>query len=399
MRWRRQFGFLVLALMIAAGLTYGYMPKPVPVDVAHVRRGGLQVTVEEEGKTRVIDRFVLSAPVPGFARRVELDVGDAVTAGQVVAQLEPLRSTVLDPRSRAVAEAQLAAAGAALQVTQETALAAAADADIAETELKRVARLRELGDVSQEALDQAEAQARQTQAARRSAEFSVEVARYEVEAAETSLRYSAAENTANPRETVEIRAPVAGCVLHVHDESERVVTAGAPLIEIGDPRALEVEVDVLSADAVRIRPGTRVLYERWGGGPPLEGRVQLVEPVGFTKISALGVEEQRVLVIADIVSPPDQWERLGDGYRVEASFVLWESDDVLQIPSSALFRQGDGWAVFTVEGERAVRRPVEVGHRSGIMAEVVSGLLEGQVVIPHPDDTIEDRTRVRPRDG
>jgi HlyD family secretion protein len=246
--------------------------------------------------------------------------------------------------------------------------------------------------------EQAETDARLAGARLRSLGFAVDVARFELEAARTALLYSAAEGTGGLKRRVAISSPVHGRVLKVQHESEGVVAAGEALIEIGDPRALEVEVEVLSDDAVRIGPGTRVLLERWGGAGPLEGRVRAVEPAGFTKVSALGVEEQRVLVISDIVSPPERWERLGDGYRVEARFILWEGEDVLQAPSSALFRHEEGWAVFVMKNGRALRRQVETGRRSGLSAEVLSGLSEGEMVIPHPDRSIEDRTRVKLRE-
>jgi len=196
---------------------------------------------------------------------------------------------------------------------------------------------------------------------------------------------------------VAVRAPAGGRVLKVLRKSEGVVGAGEPLLEIGDARALEVAVEVLSADAVRIAPGTRVLFERWGGPVPLEGRVRVVEPTAFTKVSALGVEEQRVRVIAGITSPRQLWERLGDGYRVEASFILWEGEDVLQVPASALFRYQQGWAVFVEEGAFARRRLVQVDHRNGLAAEILSGLAEGERVIVHPDDSVEDGKAVQPR--
>jgi HlyD family secretion protein len=230
----------------------------------------------------------------------------------------------------------------------------------------------------------------------RSAEFNIEVARHELSAAQTALRYSAGEGV-RPGDTVKIQSQVAGRVLKIPRESEGVVAAGQPLMEIGNPRALEVEIDVLSDDAVRIKPGMRVLYERWGGEPSLDGSVRTVEPVGATKVSSLGVEEQRVLVIAEITSPPEVWERLGDGYRVEARFVLWEGDDVLQIPQSALFRHGEGWAVFVVDGNRAARRGVDIGQRNGLHAQIVSGLQSDDVVITHPDASLRDGTRVRAR--
>jgi HlyD family secretion protein len=396
MKWRRKIIIAALMGAVVLAVVYGFLPKPVPVEVEKVKRGTLQVTIEEEGKTRVRHRFVISAPVGGFARRIDLDVGAEVKEGQLLVELEPQRSTVLDPRSRGEAQARLAAAQAALKASEQNARAAAADDEYARVQLERLRRLHEAGTVSRDSLDQAETEARRAQATLRSVEFAVEVARYELEEARTVLRYSAAKET-EYAELVSLRAPVAGRVLKVHHESEGAISAGEELLEIGDPCALEVEVDVLSADSVRIKPGTPVLFERWGGEAPLAGRVRIIEPVGFTKVSALGIEEQRVLVIADITSPPEEWLRLGDGYRVEARFIVWEGSDVLQVPASTLFRHGDGWAVFLYRNGRAHRRAVGVGHRGGLRVEILSGLEEGETVITHPDRSVEDGTRVRPR--
>jgi HlyD family secretion protein len=393
----RIIGISIIAVAVIAILAYGFRPQPVMVDTARVTRQPLKVTVEEEGKTRVKDRFVISAPVAGYAQRVELDVGDAVTRGQRILMLEPLRPTVLDPRNRAEAEARVAAAKAALEVAQQDAQAIAASADLAQLELERIQRLRKSQHATKDEEDRAMAEARRADAALRSARFAVEVAKHQLQAAETALKYSAARTNGDKLEKITISSPIDGEVLKIHRESEGVVEAGQALLEVGNPHALEVEVDVLSPDAVRIKPGTRVLFNRWGGDQSLEGRVRVVEPVGFTKISALGVEEQRVLVIADITTAPKLWEQLGDGYRVEASFILWESDNVLQIPASALFRYQGGWAVFTVDDDRAQRRQVTIGNRNGLQAQVMSGLNEGDTVIIHPGDEIDHDTRVEPR--
>ena len=366
------------------------------IETGVVSRAPLAVTVEEEGRTRVRDRFEISAPVAGFVRRLDLDAGDCVTRNQVVVELEPLRSTVLDPRTQAKAQARVASGGNALQAAEKKTVAAAAEASRARPEFPRRKKLRESGGVSQEEVDTAELLAQRTIAEQRSAAFAVEVARFELEAARTALSYSAAQPTPAV-ERVAVRSPVAGRVLKLVRRGEGVVAAGETLIEIGDPAALEVEVDVLSCDAVRIAPGTLVRLARWGGDADLLGRVRIVEPAGFTKVSALGVEEQRVWVIADIASPPEQWQRLGDGYRVEASFVLWQGDDVLQVPAGALFRHGDGWAVFAVAGDRAVRRSIVLGHRSAEAAEVIDGLTNDERVVLHPSNRIEDGTRVRGR--
>lgn len=395
MPWRRAIKLLLFSLIVVAIIGYGFMPKPIPVDIAPVTRDHLQVILETEGKTRVIDRFVVSAPIDGFLQRILLKVGDNVKAGQVITQLEPLRARTLDPRSRAQAEAQVSSAQAALRAAQENVKAAVADADYAILEVKRLKRLQQSGSIAKDTLDQAEARARRTQASRRSAEFAVKVAQFELEAARTALRYSAAaKDLPTPLEKLAITAPVQGRVLKLQQQSEAIVSAGQALIEIGDPRALEVEIEVLSPDAVRIKPGSRVLFERWGGDAPLEGRVRRIEPVAFTKISALGVEEQRVLIIADFVSVPETWERLGDRYRVEAQFILWEGNEVLQIPANALFRYENGWAVFTVVGDTVRRRKVVVGHRSGLVAEVVEGLKVGEVVVTHPSDEVGEGVKV-----
>ncbi|HHL39685.1 MAG TPA: efflux RND transporter periplasmic adaptor subunit [Deltaproteobacteria bacterium] len=373
------------------------MPAPLPVETASAVRAPLRVTVTEDGKTRVVDRFVISAPVAGFVRRLRLDVGDRVSRGLVVAEMEPLRPQVLDRRSRAESRARVEAARAALKAAVEKAAAAATDRDLARTEYERIERLHAGGYAPRDMLDRAGADLDRAEAALRSARFSADVARFELEAAQTALRYSAAEgDAADAGEVVTLRSPVAGSVLKVFRKSEGVVAAGQPLLEVGDTAAIEVEVDVLSEDAVRIREGMAVVIERWGGAVALEGKVRTVEPVGFTKVSALGVEEQRVLVIVEITSPRNRWERLGHGYRVEASFVLWEGSDVLQVPASALFRRGEGWACFVVEEGRARLRMVKVGHRNGLAAEILSGLRPGEIVITHPANEIDDGVAVEP---
>jgi HlyD family secretion protein len=400
MHWRRKLGWAAALVAVVFAIGYGFLPRAVVVDTVAVSRGLLRDTVREEGKTRVAQRYVVSAPVAGYAQRVELEVGDAVKTGQLMVYLEPLRPEALNRRSQAQAEARVAAAEAAVQRADDTAEASAADARQAEADLNRIQELFDAGIVAREQLDEAETEARRSKAELEAARAGVEVARHELEAAKTALRYSAAEESSESRastEKVPVRSPVSGRVLKVVHESEGVVAAGEALLEIGSPRVLEVEVEVLSSDAVKILQGMRVLFERWGGEKPLEGIVRLVEPVGFTKISALGVEEQRVLIIADFVEPRERWERLGDQYRVEAVFILWEGDNVLQVPTSSLFRHGEGWAAFVLQDGKAQLRPVEIGHRSGLTAEILSGLEEGEAVIPHPDDSIEDGTLVERR--
>jgi HlyD family secretion protein len=395
MKWRRNTFWIISLTLMALAIGFGLRPQPVLVTTATVERSLMQVTIEEEGKTRVKDRFVVSAPVAGYVQRITLDVADNIKKQQVLTQLEPLRSAVLDPRSRANARASVAAAKSSLQASQEQALAAKADADYAEQEYQRKIQLKNTQFISDEALNLAIAEQRRTAAVLRSAHFAVDVARYNLEAASTQLQYSAAQSKGEPlKETVTIQSPVDGSVLFIHRESEGVVNAGDPLIEVGEPKALEIIVDVLSFDAVRIAPGMNVDIKHWGG-EPLKARVRLIEPIGFTEVSALGVEEQRVWVVVDITSPSEQWTRLGDGYRIEATFYIWQQDNVVQVPNSSLFRYQNGWALYSVIDGRAERKQVTLGKRNGLTAQVVSGVEVGDQVITHPDNSIEPGVRVK----
>jgi len=394
--WRQRILLAVLLLIATMAIVWAFLPRPVPVDTAAVSRGPLRVTVEEEGKTRLRDRFVVSAPVAGYVRRVGLEVGDPVAKGQALAALEPLRSEALDPRARAVAEARAATAEAALRAAEERVREAAAVEEYAAARLDRTRKLAEAGLTPRDTLEQIESENKRARAERGSAVEAADAARHELEAAKAALT-KGGEPGGKDREKVVVRSPVGGRVLAVRHESEGVVPSGTPLLEVGDPGRLEVEVDVLSADAVRIQPGTRVRFERWGGESPLEGKVRVVEPVGFTKISALGVEEQRVLVIVDFTSPRERWRKIGDGYRLETIFILWEEKDVLQVPAGAVFRTGDRFAVYVMEKGRAKVRQVEVGKRNGLAAQVLSGLAEGETVVMHPGDTVSDGRKVRPR--
>ena len=383
-----------IVILIIGLLTWGFWPQPVFVEAVEAKRAALTITIEEEGRTRVVDRYVISAPVDGVACRQNLDVGDEVKQGQVLLGITPLESQVLDPRSRAQTRAQVAAALSALHAAEQQAKVAEAAAKLAVIEHNRLQPLVEKGVVSSDAFDKSATQLQTTAAAQRSADFQVEVARYELQAAKTLLEYTAASR-GEPAERLPVVSPVTGRVLKVVRECEGPVRTGDMLLEVGDPTILEVEVDVLSADAVKIKPGMNVLFDRWGGEAPLQGIVRIIEPVGFTKISALGVEEQRVLIISDITSPIEQWKRVGDGYRVEARFILWHEDDVLQVPASSLFRYHQGWAVFVVENNQAKRRLVKVGQRNGLVAQILEGISEGESVVNHPSDDVEDGRRVK----
>jgi HlyD family secretion protein len=395
---RNHPGILVVSVLTVGFLVWGFWPQPVAIESTLVKRAPLTISIEEDGRTRVIDRYVISAPVSGMTCRMHLNVGDEVHQGESLLTITPLPPQVLDPRSRAQAEAQVLAARSALQAAKQQAVSARAAEQLASDKLKRYQPLIEKGLVSQETFDQAKTAALTAHAAKRSADFAVEVAQYELEAALTTLQYTAANpSDLTAQERVAVKAPIDGRILKVARECEGPVVTGEALLEIGNPRALEVAVDVLSADAVSIKPGMTVHFERWGGPGTLKGRVRLIEPVGFTKVSALGVEEQRVWIISDFTSESEEWQRLGDGYRVEAQFILWHEENVLQIPSSALFRYRDGWAVFTIENGRAKRTPVTIGQRNGLAAQILSGLNEDQRIINHPSDAVEDGVRITER--
>lgn len=386
----------IIAVIIISLLIWGYWPQAILVEGITVKRAPLTITIEEEGRTRVIDRYIISAPVEGVACRVQLKVGDSVERGQTLLGITPLESKVLDPRSRAQAKAQVAIADSALHAAEEQAKAATAAANQAESELKRLQQLIKKGVISRDAYDKAATEAQTSAAAKRSAYFNIEVTRHELKSARTVFEYTAGTGS-NGTERVPVLSPITGKILKLIRECEGPVRTGEPLLEVGNPSILEVEVDVLSADAVKIKQGMKVLFDRWGGDQPLQGIVRIIEPAGFTKVSALGVEEQRVLIISDFTSPSEQWVRLGDGYRVEARFILWHNDDILQVPASSLFRYRNGWAVFTIDDQNAKRRIVNIGKRNGLTAEILNGLKEGELIINHPSDEIEDETRVQLR--
>lgn len=390
-------GLVIVGIVILAFLAWGFRPQPVVVEIVEAKRAPLTVTIEEEGRTRVLDRYVISAPVDGVACRIEWDVGDVVRQDQTLLTITPLESRVLDPRSRAEAEARVAAANSALESARQQVESARARLILETSEVNRLRPLVEQGVVSEGEFERAQTALRVAEASLRAADYGVEVARYEKEAAETALEYTAGDAPPPPAVRVPVRSPIDGKVLKVPHVCAGPVRTGEPLIEVGNPDQLEVEVDVLSADAVRIKAGMRVLLDRWGGEEPLQGMVRAIEPVGFTKVSALGVEEQRVLVIVDITSPREQWQRLGDGYSIEARFVLWQEEDVLQVPASSLFRYEDGWALFAVQNGRAQRRPVSVGRRNGLTAQILDGVQRGEPIINHPSDQIEDGGRVTAR--
>jgi len=396
LRRRRWALWGTLAGLLLAGLVFAFRPRPLAVDLANAERGSLTVTVDEEGETRIHDVHVLSAPVSGRMRRIEAEAGDAVVAGEtIVAQIEPIDPALLDARSESEAQATIRSAEAARDLTASEVERAEANLAYARSELTRQQGLIDRGAASQRDFDSARREFRTARAALQTARAAYQGRIFELDRARARLLSPIeARSRAGECDCIPLRAPVSGRVLRVVRESEGPVSAGEPLIEIGDPAELEVVVELLSADAVRVEAGARAILEEWGGAGSLEARVRRVEPYGFTKVSALGIEEQRVNVILDINEPRERWQALGHGYRVEARIVLWEGNEVLKLPLSALFREGDGWAVFVVEGGMAKLRPVERGRHTGLEAVIVAGLEAGDAVVRYPSDRVEDGVRV-----
>lgn len=387
----------VFALLASAAVVITIRPDPVWVDLAPVTHGPMEITIKEEGKTRVRDRYVVSSPVAGYLHRVMLEVGDAVIPGELLTEVDPMPASTLDARSRAEAEAKVQSARSALNSTRQKVAAAEAEADLAVRELARLQALSDDRFVSDERLQQARAAADRANAILRSARFDEEVMAHELAAARTRLEVSAARaNGDGAVERVPVRSPVNGSVLGIARKSEGVIQAGEAILELGDSGALEVVVDVLSFDAVNLRPGIETRLTGWGGGT-LHAVVRRVEPVGFEDVSALGVEERRVQVVADITSPPEAWQSLGDGYRVDAEFLLWRSDKVLQIPESAIFVNDGQHQVFRVVDDRAVLTDVAVGRTNGFHTVVQDGLDEADRVVRHPDRQLQDGSEVRVR--
>jgi HlyD family secretion protein len=398
---RRRFQKLIkraLALAVLAGIglvvARALMPAPVTVELGPVTRGSLQITVEETGRTRVRDRFVVSAPVTGRLARIDLRPGDRVQSGAPLARLAPLPPPLLDRRTRAELQARVAAARFIERQSHTQVAQAAHNLAQAEREENRARVLAASEAVTATELERAELALRVRRDEPASAEFGARVADEELRRARVSLGQPGAESG----EAVILSSPVAGQVLRVLQESEGVVAAGAPVVEIGDPAALEVVVDVLTADAVAIRPGAKVQLDSWGGELSLSGHVRRVEPSAFTRVSALGVEEQRVNVVIDLDGPPERWAQLGDGFRVEARIVAGEVASAVLVPSGALVRSGSGWAVYHVDDRgRARLQPVTIGPRNSRAVVVQAGVTPGQTLVLYPGDRLRDGVAVRAR--
>jgi HlyD family secretion protein len=395
MRYTRR---ALLAALVAAGAVASVLalrPRAVPVDVARAARGKLVVAVEETGVTRVKDRYVVSVPATGTLSRLALEAGDEVAENDVLAEIAPATAPLLDARTRSEAEARLGAALSASGQARAQVGRATAARDLAEQELARVRRLVTSGAMPRQALEQAAFDAKMRAEELSSTLFAGKVAAEQVRLARAALGRGG-EGAARGRH-LDVLAPVSGRVLRVHQKSAGVVSAGAPLLEIGDPAKLEIVVDFLTTDAVKLQSGTEVMVRGWGRDDTLAGRVRTIEPSAFTRPSALGVDEQRVNVIIVITEPRERWAALGDGYRVEARLVLWRADDVLKAPQGAVFRHGDRWAAYRVTDGVARLAPVDIGHRGDTEVEILSGLSPGDAVAVHPGDRVKDGARVEAR--
>ena len=394
---KKKILIIPVAVLVVALLVYALRPGPVPATTVRVERGSFTEFVEEEGYTTLRNPYVVSAPVSGFLRRVTLEEGDNVEAEQVLFELEPSPAPALDARSMEEARARVNAAEARLRTVEAEAEARELERQFAEKEFGRTEALYRRDAVPASQLESWRDRRDRARSAERAARNAVETARFEVAKARTALDVAQGQRTDSPESPrIRVRSPLDGVVLARLRRDEGPVQAGEAVLEIGDLSLLEVRVDLLSMDAVRVRPGMDVILTRWGGDRDLAAKVRRVEPAGFERISALGVEEQRVPVRIDFTEDRPEWEKLGTGYRVEARFILRHDDDALRIPAGALFRKDGDSSVFVVGDNRARLRPVQTDRRSGIWLRVVSGLEAGEKVIAHPADRIQDGTRIRP---
>jgi HlyD family secretion protein len=398
--WLKRAAEAIVLALIAAGLAWFAWPQPIAVDLAAVTKGPMEVTVDDEAKTRVRHVYTVSAPLAGKVLRTPRQVGDEVTADEtVIAVMQPTQPAFHDVRTHEELEAAFAAAEAAVRLADAEVRRIEAALTFTRTELERAQRLARTDSIALKALDKAKFDVDTNEAALASAKAQLDVRRYQRASAAARLAHPSggADAQSDPACCVQIRAPVSGRVLKLIQESEAVVPAGAPLIDLGDPLDLEIAADLLSTDAVRIAPGAPVRIDGWGGSP-IRGRVTRVEPAGFLKVSALGIEEQRVRTIIDLVDPPQSWSRLGHDYRVIVHVMIWQAEDVPRVPVGALFRKGEDWAVFAIKGGRARITPVKIGQRNNRTVEILSGLSEGDRVVLHPSDRVKDGLKVVERE-
>lgn len=388
--------YLLLAIVLVAMALWGFWPRPLPVETSRISRGPLTASFTEEGRTRLQERYQVSAPLDGVVERVAVEPGDSVVSGATVATMRPTRAAMLDPANRAQTEARLRATDSEWNSSNATVASARAEHARSAAALRRGTALAADRLIAQDELDVLRTRETAAAAALRSARARARTAEVLREGFRAALKL---QGTADNTLRLPLLAPIDGRVIRRFVESETAVRTGQALMEIGDPHAIEVAVDVLTVDAVQLRPGMQVRLLRWGGPTPLRGHVRTVEPGGFTKISALGVEEQRVNVVVALDDPPANRPTLGDGFRVEAEFLVWHADSVLTVPTAALFRDGQEWAVYAVEGGRARLRRLRLGRVGEDAAEVRAGLREGAQVVVYPGDKVRDGMRVSGRDS
>jgi HlyD family secretion protein len=395
---RRLFWGLGIAAILGL-IAYGFVPQPVPVDLAAATVGPLRVTVDQQGKTRVKQRYIIASPLGGQLSRIPWKPGQKIYQGStVLATIQPKETEFLDPSAQAQAQAKVKACQSMCDKANASVRQMKVKLEFAQRDRERLQPLASQRSSTQQELDTAMQAERSANEELRVAQQAVKAAEFDLEQARAVLlRTRAVQDGMEVSDQFEIVSPINGRVLKVEQESATVISAGMALIEIGDPSDLEVAIDVLSPDAVKVPVGARMLLEHWGGEKPLEARVRVVEPYGFTKVSALGVEEQRVYVVADIVDPISVRPSLGDGYRVEARIIIWEKADALKVPAGAMSRQGTQWAVFVVEAGKAKLRPVTVGRSNGLETEILAGLSEGEQVIVHAGDRVKEGVAVTPR--
>lgn len=408
MRWLKPALWTVALLVISAGVAWFAWPRPIPVDLAVVNVGPMEVTVDDEARTSLRHVYTVSAPVTGKLLRISnpsggpeagsLHVGDSVVGGEtVVAVLQPLQPGLLDIRSRGELEAVVAASDAAVTLAEAEVRRIEAVLAFSRDELERAQSLAATSTIPPKALEAAQTDVAVNEAALESAKAQMQVRLSEREAARARLIGPAATDSApDPACCIKLTAPATGVILKIVQQSEGALPAGTPILEIGDPRDLEIVADLLSTDAVQIKAGAAVRIDEWGG-PPLRGRVTRIEPDGFVKVSALGIEEMRVRTLIDLVDPPETWSALGNDFRVIVHVELWSTEAALSVPVAALFRKGDDWAVFALRDGQARTTPVEIGHRNERSAEILSGLVEGDQVVLHPSDRITDGMAVAQR--
>jgi len=391
-------GLILLVATLVGLFLWSRTWYSIDVDVAQVTQGPLKVAVEEDGKTRIKDRYTISSPLLGTLLRIDLEPGDKVYSGKTqLAILQPTSPDLLDEREKAQAEASQQAAELAVQRSQADMKKIQESLSLARKNRERVLALKEKSSVSQEEIDIAETEFRIQTAALVAAELAGRISEFEFEQAKAALLHHISEEKQAPAISFTITSPIDGEVLRVFQESRAVVQPGAALLELGDPSLIEIEVDVLSTDAVKISPGNEVIIEQWGDEKPLHGIVQRVEPAAFTKVSSLGVEEQRVNIIVDIVEPASERSALGDGFQVNTKIVYWKSERCLQVPLGALVRLGEQWGVYRIESGKARLVKVQIGQRNRDSAEIQNGLQEGDTVIVYPSDEVREGSAVQQR--